>query len=458
MLALRTLAARGLLCGRARAAGWGGRRPRPHSRHRRQAHSQVGASPMESDASLVLGVAPGTAHAWRLPGTSTESPASPEGPHRIEHCLAGLRKAGLLSGAGAPAHPNLRVLDPAPPAPRSLLASIHPPPYLDALASITAPTKVADSDDEVEFTYAGPDSAAEAARAAGCVAAVVDAVCRAPSPSTSARPAGLALVRPPGHHAGPGSGPDLRDSALGLGGARGRAPSGFCLLSNVALGAAHARSAWDLTRPLIVDLDVHVGDGTQAALGGWGRGEDGSGGGALIIDFHQKGVWPHDTGGAADVGSENGPAVLNVPLTVGSGDAAARSAFHRVIAPAARAFAPDIIFVSLGLDAHAADPLGGLAWRSRTFGALLSGLAALAADLCQGRLVVVLEGGYSAVGLERGIAAVARALVKGPGVERSAEEEAADDGGTDVDEEGVRATGAAVEAALDDVVARHGLK
>lgn len=412
---------------------------------------------MREQPALVLAVHAAPGHAWAA--------GSPEGPHRVAHCLAGLREAGLLLAGREESgtHASVRLLPgPHTPAPRALLTSIHPPAYLGALAALHTPTKVADEDDAEEFTYAGPGSLAEAAAAAGCVTAVVDAVCGPPPPGGSPRPAGLALVRPPGHHAGPGSGPDLAASALGLGGGPGpgRAPSGFCLLSNVALGAAHARDAWGRGRPLVVDLDVHVGDGTQAALAGWGRGEGGgTGGGALVIDLHEAGVWPFDRGDPADGGPPAGPAIINVPLPPGSGDAAARAALARVITPAAVAFRPDIVFVCLGLDAHAADPLGRLAWRSRTYGALLAGLARLASDLAGGRLVVVLEGGYSAAGLARGTAAVGRALVGRQGVERARTpaDEAADEGGTDVDEEAVGDAEAAVRAALDDVCTRHGL-
>jgi acetoin utilization deacetylase AcuC-like enzyme len=435
----------------------------------------------EPAPALVVSVNAAASHAW--PGGG-----SPEGPARIGHALAGLARGLGLGGAGpvsedsllsaAPTSPPglVRVLPgPHPPPPAGLLAVIHPPAYLAALGAIGTHTKVADEDDEAEFTYAGPATAGEAARAVGAVVAVVDAVCgwggggdegggRTATATTTSRPAGFALVRPPGHHAGPGSGPDLAASALGLGGGapagtRGRAPSGFCFLSNVACAAAHARAAWGLPRPLIIDLDVHVGDGTQAALRGWGRG------GALVADFHQAGVWPHDTGAVGDTGPPEGPAVINVPLPPGSGDAGARAAFDRVVAPAAAAFRPSIVFVSLGLDAHAADPLGGLCWRSRTYGALVDGAAGLADAYAGGRLVVVLEGGYSAAGLVGGTAAAARALVgrvrrrrDGDATARTAADDALDDCGTDVDEEAERATDADVAAALDEVCARHGLK
>ena len=422
------------------------------------------AAPSASSPALVVAVNRAAAHAW--PG------GSPEGPHRIFYVLQGLaRGVGLTASGLAPTEESLsastppallRVLPgPPPPPPASLLTSIHPPAYLAALAAIRTHTKVADEDDEVEFTYAGPGTAAAAVQAVGAVVAVVDAVCGWDEGAcggrvggVAMRPAGLALVRPPGHHAGPG-GPDLRASAVGLGTPPGRAPSGFCMLSNVALAAAHARSAWGLARPLIIDLDVHVGDGTQAALRGrWARGD------ALVIDLHEAGVWPFDTGAADDMGPPEGPSIINVPLPPGSGDAAAREAFARVIAPAAAGFKPSIVFVSLGLDAHAADPLGRLGWCSATYGFLLAAIAGLAAEHAGGRLVVALEGGYSEGGLVRGTAATVRALVQRQGVAgrgRTVADEGADEGGTDVDEEAERATDGAVVATLDEVCERHGL-
>jgi acetoin utilization deacetylase AcuC-like enzyme len=265
---------------------------------------------------LVIGVAAAPGHAW---------PGSPESPARIDAVLQGLRRAGIVdidpsteedvraegaacaAGAGATVLPSSQRV----PVPASALAAVcatHTRPYLNALAAIAAPAKVADADDDVEFTYATPSTPTAALAAAAAVCRVVDAVCDSGGPCT-----GLALVRPPGHHAGPGGAePDLAASAAGgPPSSGGRAPSGFCFISNAAVGAAHARAAHARTRPLVVDVDVHVGDGTQAALRGWGRGDQGEGEGgsatgALVIDLHEAGVWPADTGGADDVGGPPG--------------------------------------------------------------------------------------------------------------------------------------------------------
>jgi acetoin utilization deacetylase AcuC-like enzyme len=403
---------------------------------------------------LALAVAPGAAHAW---------PGSPESPARLAAVLSGLSAAGVAEvtpdgKSVTAAAPGVRFLaGPHGPPPPAALSSIHPPAYLAALAAIASPTKVADEDDVVEFTYAVPGTADAALEAAGAVCRVVDAVCGADGSTT-----GLALVRPPGHHAGPGSGPDLSASAAGgPPSSGGRAPSGFCFLSNVAVGAAHARAAHGRARPLVVDVDVHVGDGTQAALRGWGRGEGEDSGGALVIDTHEAGVWPFDTGDPSDVGPPGGPAVINLPLPPGSGDAAVRAAFAAVVEPAARRFAPDIVFLSLGFDGHAADPLGRLAWRSRTYGFVVSRLSSLAAELAGGRFVIVLEGGYSPAGLARGARAVGRALLgrepHGKGGGGGGGDGGSGGDGTDVDEDAEAGVAGAVEAALDDACARHGL-
>lgn len=347
--------------------------------------------------------APG--HAWPVENVSPDSPA------RVDAALAGL--------AAACAAPTALPPGSWAPAPRAALEAVHDGAYLDwleaasaaAKAGVQGAVKVADSDDEVEFTYATPSTAADAVTAAGACLEVTRRVLASPSPLL-----GLALVRPPGHHAGRG---------------RPTAPSGFCFLNSVAVAAAAARRA-GVDRVAILDIDVHVGDGTASIFAG-----DPS---VLVLDVHEAGVWPGG-GGVSERGSGEGDgATINVPLPPGAGDAAAAAVAARVVAPALARFQPALVIVSLGLDAHAADPLGGLAWTGEAYRFLGAAAASAARAHASGKLVAVLEGGYSAAGIADGVAGFVR------GVERGVAE-GAPAGTPPVD----------AEAAVAAVVAEHGL-
>lgn len=196
-----------------------------------------------------------------------------------------------------------------------------------------------------------------------------------------AAPRHMCLVRPPGHHAQP-------DRAMG-----------FCLFSNLALGVEAARAA-GANRVLVVDWDVHHGNGTQAAF--YDRDD------VLVIDVHQDRHYP-GTGALDEIGRGDGEgATINVPVPAGFGDAQFGEIFARVVGPAARRFSPDIIFVAAGFDAHRDDPLGDLELTATGFGALAARLGQLARELCSGRLVATLEGGYDLDALEACVGACAQ--------------------------------------------------
>ncbi len=179
-----------------------------------------------------------------------------------------------------------------------------------------------------------------------------------------------ALTRPPGHHAEP----DL-----------GR---GFCIFANAAIGAEHAREARGLDRVAVVDWDVHHGNGTQKIF--W---EDPS---VLTISSHQDNNYPPDSGHVHEVGAGAGEGYnLNIPLPPGSGVGAYVAAYERVVAPALRAFKPELIIVASGLDASAMDPLARMMMHSDGYRQLTRLLMDVAEDVCDGRLVVEHEGGYS---------------------------------------------------------------
>ena len=188
----------------------------------------------------------------------------------------------------------------------------------------------------------------------------------------------FAVVRPPGHHAEP-------DQAMG-----------FCLLNNAAIAAEAARRA-GAARVLIVDWDVHHGNGTQDIFA---ARDD-----VLYMSVHQYPFYP-GTGAAREVGGGAGRgATVNCPLPGGQGDADYGVVFHDLFLPAARAFRPDLVIVSAGFDAHARDPLAGMRVSERGFAAMASVLAELADEACGGRLALMLEGGYDLAALTASVRA-----------------------------------------------------
>ena len=161
--------------------------------------------------------------------------------------------------------------------------------------------------------------------------------------------------------------------------------------------------AHGLGKVLIFDFDVHHGNGTNDIFR-----DDPS---VLFISAHEDGSYP-GTGKMSDVGDGDGVgATVNLPLPPGSGDAAALAAFDEIVAPAAARFRPDIVLVSAGYDAHWRDPLAGLNYRTGTYHRLSARLKALADELCGGRCVFLLEGGYDLTGLSEGVTDSFRALL-----------------------------------------------
>lgn len=180
-----------------------------------------------------------------------------------------------------------------------------------------------------------------------------------------------ALVRPPGHHAMP-------DLAMG-----------FCLFGNGAVAGLHALATKGIERIAYVDWDVHHGNGTQAAFYDDPR--------ALTISIHQDGCFPQETGLMSERGEGRGLGYnINVPLPPGSGVGAYEATYERVVLPALRRYKPDLIVVPSGFDAGAYDPLGRQMMTSEGYRQLTHWLLEAADDLCDGRLVMCHEGGYSA--------------------------------------------------------------
>jgi acetoin utilization deacetylase AcuC-like enzyme len=196
--------------------------------------------------------------------------------------------------------------------------------------------------------------------------------------------AGVLTARPPGHHA-----TDAR-------------AMGFCLINNVAVAAASALAA-GLSRVVILDWDVHHGNGTQAIFEADPR--------VQFVSLHQ---WPQypGTGKSEEIGSGDARgSTINLPLPTGSGSSEYGRAFRDVVLPRVRDFAPELVLVSCGFDAHADDPLGGMSLRDEDYGAFTSAVWQVVHDLGSPRLGIVLEGGYDFGALERGGASAARALL-----------------------------------------------
>ena len=195
---------------------------------------------------------------------------------------------------------------------------------------------------------------------------------------------GLAAVRPPGHHA-------EADRAMG-----------FCLFNNVAI-AARALQQQGIERVLILDFDVHHGNGTQHSFY-----DDPT---VMYVSLHQFPYYP-GTGSFSETGRGSGSGfTLNVPLPAGCGDVEYSGVLQHVVVPAARAFEPNFIVASAGFDAHRRDPLAGMELSGAGFAALSATLRALAEELCDGRLAFVLEGGYDLTGLREGAEALVKELL-----------------------------------------------
>jgi acetoin utilization deacetylase AcuC-like enzyme len=292
----------------------------------------------------------------------------PESPQRLRAVLAALEGedfAGLVRQA-------------APAASAEELTRVHPADYVEAILNIRP------EGDELAMidgdTLMSAGSAEAALRAAGAVVAAVDAVVTGQADNA------FAAVRPPGHHATP------------------TIPGGFCLFSNVAIGARHAQAKYGATygigKVAILDFDVHHGQGTQATVENDPFLFYGS--------THQSPFYP-GTGSPRERGIDNN--VVNVPLMANSGSTEFRAAWGDRILPQLDRFAPDMVIVSAGFDAHLRDPLAQLRLTTDDFSWITGELLAIARTHARGRIVSALEGGYDLDALADSAAAHVRVLM-----------------------------------------------
>jgi acetoin utilization deacetylase AcuC-like enzyme len=255
------------------------------------------------------------------------------------------------------------------------LVRVHDRRFIESLARLRGGTGYLDPD-----TYVSTESVEIARLAAGSLVAMVDAMIDGQVPK------GVALLRPPGHHARPAR------------------AMGFCLLNNVAIAAAHAR-ARGLERIAVVDWDVHHGNGTQEIF--WTDPQ------VLYISTHQYPFYP-GTGDVEEVGHGEGRGyTVNVPLVAGSGDAEYARAFERIVLPVVESYAPDLLLVSAGFDASARDPLAQMELSANAFGWMARELARATAASTKGRMALVLEGGYDLVALEAGLQSAVEGMLSG---------------------------------------------
>ena len=266
---------------------------------------------------------------------------------------------------------------------QSELVLVHDPSYIQAVANTAGRTHSQLDPD----TGLSARSYEIACLAAGGLLNGVDALLNPQSEIRNPKSI-FAFVRPPGHHAEPERG------------------MGFCLFNNVAIAAAYAKEQYGLKRILIVDWDLHHGNGTQRAFF-----DDP---GVLFFSSHQYPYYP-GSGGVHEVGSGKGEGyTVNAPFPTGFGDAEYVSVYTKILTPIALEYKPELVLVSAGFDPFVKDPLGGMKLTGEGFGALAGIVQDIARQACGGKVLMTLEGGYNPEGLRNGVRAVLQTLIGRP--------------------------------------------
>lgn len=275
-------------------------------------------------------------------------PENPETKRRLKNLIEVTGLTNELQMSGAPA------------ASLEDLLRVHPSSYLDEFKALSD----AGGGELGRRTPFGPGGYEVAAQSAGLAKAALLAVLQ--GDVTNA----YALSRPPGHHCLPDY------------------PNGFCLLNNIGIAIEAAKAAGLAQRFAVLDWDVHHGNGTEAVF--YDRRD------VLTVSLHQDRNYPMDTGAFTDRGNGDGLGYnLNIPLPPGTGHTGYLAAMDGLALPAIRDFAPDVLIIACGFDAAANDPLGRMLATAETFAMMTQQVMDLAQDVCEGRLVLVHEGGYS---------------------------------------------------------------
>ena len=290
----------------------------------------------------------------------------PENPNRLRSIYAMLQQ-GDMEGQFTEIPPRL--------ATRQELEMVHLPSYIDLIASTAdQPPRRLDPD-----TVASPKSYEAACLAVGGVLEAIEAVLQGKIDNA------FALVRPPGHHA-------ETNRAMG-----------FCIFNNIAVGAKYVMKIHGMERILVIDWDVHHGNGTQNTFY-----EDPE---VLYFSTHRYGFFYPGTGAPAEVGSGKGEGfTVNVPMSPGSGDAEYGNVFLHILKPIALSYEPQLILISAGFDTYSRDPLGGMGMTERGYARLTNIIMDVAERTCGGKIVITLEGGYDLDGLATSVKAVLREL------------------------------------------------
>ncbi|AMA46905.1 class II histone deacetylase [Pseudomonas alabamensis] len=285
---------------------------------------------------------------WVQPPSAAGHAESPETKRRLKN---------LMDVSGLTRRLDLRS---AAPASEEDLMRVHPPHYLERFKALSD----AGGGDLGDHAPIGPGSYEIAKLSAGLAMAAVDAVLKGEADNA------YSLSRPPGHHC-------LPDHAMG-----------FCMLANIPIAIEAAKARHGLGKVAVIDWDVHHGNGTQAVY--YNRAD------VLTISLHQDGCFPPGYNGAEDRGEGEGMgANLNIPLLPGSGHDAYMEAMTRIVVPALERFGPELIVVACGFDANGVDPLARMLLHSESFRSMTRTVREVAERLCQGRLVLVHEGGYA---------------------------------------------------------------
>ncbi len=279
--------------------------------------------------------------------THDTGPYHPESPDRLRSVLKALDQSALKGF----------IREEAPEATAEQIARAHPGDYVEEILAAMSRQGLRNLDGD---TVVSPGSAEAMLRAAGAAVRAVNAVAEGKVDNA------FCAVRPPGHHA------------------ESTKPMGFCLVNNAAVGALHARAVHGHKRVAVIDFDVHHGNGTQEMF--WDDPE------AFYASTHQYPFYP-GTGSRRERGAHNN--IVNVPLAAGGRGDVFRGGLRDEILPALTAFKPNFIIISAGFDAHKDDPLGQLGLTETDFAWATSAIMDVARDVCGGRVVSVLEGGYN---------------------------------------------------------------
>ncbi len=290
----------------------------------------------------------------------------PENPNRLRS-IYGMLQQSDMEGLFTEIPPRFATMEE--------LEMVHLPSYIDLIASTAdQPARRLDPD-----TVTSPKSYEAACLAVGGVLEAIEAVLQGSLDNA------FALIRPPGHHA-------ERNRAMG-----------FCIFNNIAVGAKYTIKTHGLERILIIDWDVHHGNGTQNTFY-----EDPK---VLYFSTHRYGFFYPGTGAPTEVGTGKGEGfTVNVPMSPGCGDAEYGNIFLHILRPIALSYNPQLILVSAGFDTYSRDPLGGMMMTERGYARLTNIIMDIAQTTCAGKIIFALEGGYDLDGLATSVKAVLREL------------------------------------------------